>query len=651
MNMNEELVGASLQIGTKAAEAGFHAAEKTVETIAKLLQALSAAASRRAEEKRSVNSTDLTDLKPGETKITELQANAKKNGDTISSSENGFTKEDKKLIEKKAKEMGIPIAFTGKENKDNIYANVRTSDLPIFQRICTDVMKDKIASKPQELSNFKVKEWEMPFITNELNKHDLSAQFGKTKDGEHLCLFEKSDEKAILIARGEFVRTCNEINKEVSFDRDENGYFTIKDIRSGREVSFDNVPSREEMSETLQSEFGYEKNKADIACAKFGEENLEAPEKQRFFSDDPQNAFSKVDTNITLEGENVLVKDYTCWRLTPREDQVPKLVYSDNDGNFAVLNPEKMTKKEMSDVIERSLNIKDKATIEALTDKAEKVTDYYSKQNDENYSLNYSFSKSDFNMSDPAVADNMLRKDENGNTFTKELPVSSINNQIERNSIKEFTVTSDVTTVETDQNDQHYTSHDTQTLYLSFSDKKNAVKELTDLYKKQGIPDHISKQMAKDVINKAESQSAEKVLNIEEIKAETITISYAGKAVELSVTDREKAIEKISSSFGVSDEAAEKVLDKAIEKAKEAESATHQEKNEAEKSLDKSEKNDEAENKSENNSDTEKSYKNEPENKNGHELHKSDNDNSALKSGTSDMKAEAPKPEVGRRKR
>lgn len=114
----------------------------------------------------------MTDIKPGEVKIRDLIADAKKNGDTMSASEQGLTQSDKKIILKKSKEYGISVAFTGSEQKDNLYTNVRTSDLPILQRICTDMLQDKIAERPQKLGNFKVQKWEMPFIISELNKHN-----------------------------------------------------------------------------------------------------------------------------------------------------------------------------------------------------------------------------------------------------------------------------------------------------------------------------------------------------------------------------------------------------------------------------------------------------------------------------------------------
>ena len=254
MNMSDEVAGATLQVSMHVAEKGLDIGgkiiDKTIDDIAKLLKFLGSIAKAIA-----VKSTSLSDIKSGEVSIKKLINSARENGDTISSSDNSITKADMQILKDKAKKYGIPIAFTGDENKDNIYANVRTSDLAIYQRMCTELMKDKLEERPQELGNFKVKEWEVPFITSELNKYDLSAQFGKTKNGEHFCLSEKFDEKAIMIARNEFVKKCNELNENMSVEKDEN-FFTVKDKNSGKEISFETLPTREELSEQMQNTFG-----------------------------------------------------------------------------------------------------------------------------------------------------------------------------------------------------------------------------------------------------------------------------------------------------------------------------------------------------------------------------------------------------------
>lgn len=227
----------------------------------------------------------------------------------------------------------------------------------------------------------------------------------------------------------------------------------------------------------------------------------------------------------------------------------------------------------MTDILQKSLSVSDKKTIDALIEKAEKVSDYYTRQDEKNFSFDYQFSKLDFDMTNPEIVSGMLRTDENGNTFTQKLPLDNISNDIERTGKDEFMVQSTVQTVETDKDGKEYVSSDKQKLVLSFSDKKNALNQLTELYKKQGIPEDVAKQISKEVFAKAESQSAEKVLQIEEIRAETqsdktetkVVVKSGNKSEEVEISDPEKAVSEISEKFGSSAETAETVIEKVQE--------------------------------------------------------------------------------------
>lgn len=484
MNMGDNVASATLQVGGKVVEIGGHLATKTIDLIAKLLESLIAKA-KADRANKAVKARDLKDLKPGIVSAKKLKQSAMRTGDQVVFSQQGLTKADKTYIAAKAKKFGIPVAFTQGDGKDNIFAQVRKSDLPVFQQICTDMMKDKIAERPQTLGNFKINEWEMPFITNELNEYDLSASFGVTQDGQQFCMYEKTDEKAILIARGEFRRKCAEIESDLKFEKSEDGFYTVTSANSKEKLTFDELPSRDELAAQMQQKFGYDENKAQIACAKFGEVMLGAEEKTQFFSENPQNEFSNISGYISVEGEDIRCKAYTCWRVTPKTDEVPRIVFRDTDGNFAVLEPEKMSAKQMQDTLRESLGIEDAATLTALTDKAQAVSDYYLGQ--ENMTLDADFDKGSFDMTDPAVVEGMRRTDADGHVYTKSQPVDSAHNEIERTGKDTFSVKSSVNSTELDEAGTAYRSTDTRELVLSFSDKKNAISELKEMYKAQGM--------------------------------------------------------------------------------------------------------------------------------------------------------------------
>jgi hypothetical protein len=485
----------------------------------------------------------MTDIKSGEVGIIKLVANAKKSGDTVISTD-GYSKSDVNFIIKKAKEYGIPVAFGGKKNADNICVHVRGSDKTIFERICTEMMGEKLSVRPQELENFKAERWEIDGIQRELSKHDLNANWGKTKDGEYFCLYEKADRKVVLIARDQFVKKCEEIERNLTITRNGDGFYTLKDSKCGNEISFTDIPTQSELSEMFRERFGYDENKAEIACAKFGEKHLDGAEKRGYFNDNPQNEFSDIQNHIELKDENILVKHYDCLRVTPKTDGVPRIVFRDDNNNFAVLNPDKMTRKKMTAILTETLGIEDEKTALALVDKAERVNEYYVKQNEVNFVFN-----------------------QNGGE-DNEIP---INSNIERISRDEFRVDTNETT-----------------LVLSFSDKKNAISKLQAMFMEQGLSEESAKQSAKEVFSKARAQSAEKVLHIEEIKvmqqsaevhgdaqSETImTVKYGGKSEEIGLTELDKAFADLMERFGVSEEDAEMLLNQADERINEATAPT-----------------------------------------------------------------------------
>ena len=573
MNMSDDVTGVTLQIVQKGADVAAHAAKEVFDAIMRLLMELGRNRERNRNnqanptakpEKPEVTSTDLTDIKTGRVEMKTLRDNAKAIGDTLSMSENALTKEDMKFIVKKAKAYGIPVAFSNERSKDNIFASVRTGDLPLFKQICTELMKSKIAERPQELGNFHCEAWEIPFLTAHLNKNDLSAQFIHTADGKNLCVFEKKDEKAIRMTRDAFVRQCNEVKSEMAFDRDESGFITIKNLRSGKELSFDEIPDKKSLASKMQEAFGYDEIKAQIAAARFGEEMLTGEQKEKFFSDSAQQEFKQVEANVSLEGEDTVCKEYQCWRVIPKTDERPRIVFQNDEGEFSVLEPEKMTRHQMRNALSEQLGITDRKRQTALIQKAERIASFYAQS--ESHTAEYEFKKSDFDLTDVRYAMGLRKTDEQGNTiYTKKLPVSSMSSEINRTEKDFFRVSSTVTAIETDANGVDHERHDTQELVLSFSDKKSSLQQLREMYVAQSVPDHVAKQMAKEVFRKAEMQNPEKPIRIQEVRDKAMTVAYGTQTAEVTTSDKQAAASKIAEDFGVPEETAEVIVEKAEE--------------------------------------------------------------------------------------
>lgn len=564
MNMSDDVTGVTLQVVQKGADVAAHTAKELIDLIMRMLAEMNRQRERSNNKQPKVSSTDLTSIKPGQVGMDTLRSNAKTIGDTLSMSENALTKADMQFIAQKAKRYGIPVAFSNAKSKDNIFATVRTGDLPLFKQLCTELMKSKIAERPQELGNFRCDAWEIPFLTTHFNKNDLSAQFIQTADGENLCIFEKQDEKAIKMTRDSFVQQCNDVKSDLAFDRDESGYITIKNQKTGKEISFDQIPDKKTLAAEMQKAFDWDEIKAQLGSARFGEEMLQAEQKEKFFSDGAHAQFKQVEANVTVEGEDPICKEYSCWRLTPKSDEQPRIVFASKDGAFAVLEPEKMTRQQMRFSLDEQLGLTDRKHQTALIHKAENIAAFYAMQ--KTHTAEYTFSKQDFNLGDTAVALGLRKTDEEGNTvYTKKLPISSMHSEVNRTEKDFFRVDSTVTAIETDAEGVDQAQQDKKELVLSFSDKKASLQQLRELYVSQGVPDHIAKQMAKDVFRKAEMQNPNKPIQIQEVREQSMTIAMGMQSADISTTDKQEAADRVADEFGVSAELAETIVEKAEE--------------------------------------------------------------------------------------
>lgn len=577
--MSEDVTAVSMQVSEKAAEAALSAFKSVLDSVGRLFRELLGMEHDRARAKAqikatkgsavpektkppNVTATNLTGIKPGEVSLKDLAENARETGEALSVSQHGFSQEDRKAIARTAKKYGIPIAFSGEKGKNNLYANVRSGDLPIFKQICTECIKEKIAEKPESFGNFKVQAWEVPHLTAMLKAHDLPAVFVETKSGEQYCLHDAKHQDAVRIVREEFVAKCKEIEKQFSFDKDENGFYTLKDLHSGREVSFDQIPDKATVSQQIQTQFGYDPVKADLAAAKFGEEALKGKQKEWYFSGSAQNEFSRIESNVTLEGESLHAKPFGCWYVQPKKDEKPRVVFRDQSGKYAVLEPQNMTRAKMRSLLTAQLGITDRRMLDALTDKADRVTDFYARQDTALLSVDRSFKMEDF---EPEKIIEHKYTGASGMEYTtKQKPLDSVENSIQRTGKDSFTVNTVFRSTEITDKGESIPHEQTEKLDFTLSDKKRTLHFLSAMYMDAGMSEADAKSMAKEVYSKAEAQSPETVLRIEEVRQNSMTVAYGKASVVLSTSERQEAAEKIA-GLGVSPQTAETMVEKAQE--------------------------------------------------------------------------------------
>ncbi len=577
MNMSEDVTAVSMQVSEKAAEAALSAFKSVLDSIGRLFRELlgmehdrartkaqvKAAKGGYAGESAGLTATNLTGIKPGEVSLKELAENARKTGESLSVAEHGFSQEDRKAIAHTARKYGIPVAFSNTKGKNNLYANVRTGDLPIFKQICTECIKDKIAAQPETLGNFKVQPWEVPYLTDALKAHDLPAVFVETKNGEQYCLHDVRQKDAVRIVREDFVAKCKEVESDFSYDRDGEGFYTLKDRRSGHEISFDEVSDRSQVSRQMQAEFGYDPLKADLAAAKFGEGALRGKQKERYFSSSAQNEFSRIDSNVTLKGESVYASPYSCWHMTPKKDEIPRVVFRGQDGKFAALEPQKMSRKQMRAALSEQLGITDANTLRALADKADRVAEHYAREAHKQTKVDRAFQVQDWDAAEQKPA--LTRKDADGSTYTKVKPLDAVTNRVKRHGLDAFTVDTTFYTTEQNEGGQSFQREQREKLDFSLSDKKKTLHILSSMYEDAGMMPAHAQQMARDVFRSAQSQSAETVLTIEQLKKDLLTVSDGQKTAEIAATDAKTASRQIADRFDVPPETAAAVAEKADE--------------------------------------------------------------------------------------
>jgi hypothetical protein len=179
--------------------------------------------------------------------------------------------------------------------------------------------------------------------------------------------------------------------------------------------------------------------------------------------------------------------------------------------------------------------------------------------------------------------------------YSKIVYVSDVKSDVNRLDKDKFSVAVNANTLSY-KDGSEITGEMTKTATLSFSDKKSAIKKLTEMYRECGVPEHTAKQMAKETFSKAQAQSTEKVLQIDQVKVQTspknsaqtadnvntdsaqsaenvntvtvtIVVTYGNQTEEIDITDQQKSVAEISQKFEVSEESATILLNKAEEKS------------------------------------------------------------------------------------
>ena len=238
------------------------------------------------------------------------------------------------------------------------------------------------------------------------------------------------------------------------------------------------------------------------------------------------------------------------------------MVFRDQSGKYAVLEPQNMTRAKMRCLLTEQLGIIDRRTLDALTDKADRVTDYYARQDTALLSADRAFKMEDF---EPEKIIEHKYTGASGMEYTtKQKPLDSVENSIQRTGKDSFTVNTVFRSTEITDMGDSIPHEQTEHLDFTLSDKKRTLHFLSAMYMDAGMSEADAKSMAKEVYSKTEAQSPKTVLRIEEVRQDSMTVAYGKASVVLSTADRQEASEKIA-GLGVSPQTAETMVEKALE--------------------------------------------------------------------------------------
>ena len=386
-----------------AGEAEVSAVLKTSEmglkALLELLKMLHTAISK-SKYKSAMNSAQ-EDIGTGKVSQSDLMKEAHRKNYTVAA-QDGITKSDMRDIARLAKDYGIPVSFTGKKDLDNIKVSFRDSDKAVFSQIMTDIVKEKLETKPHELMSFKIENANVPHFKEVLKQNDLTADFIVDEKGGIHCIHEIADKKAFEMVKREFKNIHDEIAENFNVTKEKSEYFWVDDngvahdadeyiiVKYGEtEISFSqtNTPDYETVRKQIQDNYGFDDVETGLAIAKIAD-SLPPVYQRKLLDTNPLNQVKAFESNIRLKGESILIMPYEFYRINTKNG-LEALMVQDEKGRTATLIPEIMTEKQLRGMIETRLGVADKDTVDALVEKAETLNSIYrkiAKDNEQNYS-------------------------------------------------------------------------------------------------------------------------------------------------------------------------------------------------------------------------------------------------------------------------
>lgn len=578
MSMSEDVAGATISMASQGVSIAGSVATKTLDAIIKLLQLMNRTKENRhamnapAGSETEISRRDhLQELRMrGEVSINDLREYTAKNQQKLVYSEQGLTKADVAAISHRAKQVGIPVAFTRPADRKTYYPAVSEYDLPLFKQIVQGRISEKLTSDREnptaerEYSQIAVKKWEIPIIAKDCQRRDIQASFAPHPNDPNLAvvIYPTADKAGMKEMTDAIAKNCREL-EDVKIEQNQEGFCTITDENSGRVYSFEADNTCEEvLSYELQDKMGFDAMKADLAAAKYEAQCLAPEDVPQFKEGEPQHAFYAVQ-EITIRDkatgrENPITEPYRMNFFQCKYENKPIFSISNPNGKVLILPADQIRRRNIVQALQRDFGIKDRRLLHALTLKFEQCARGTLK---DNLHSNKEFSRGDFDLSTPQAASGMRRTAADGTVFVKKQPIDSVSLRIERTGKNTFSVTSTAKATEYDPRGAESTAVKTMELQLTLRHPKQAYDKIRETLVSQGVPAAQAKELARDAVSKAHSQPEERIVFVDRSSKESVTCFTSAKEAEIPIEEGRADPEVIKDTFGVSDEVAEQAAE------------------------------------------------------------------------------------------
>lgn len=279
-------------------------------------------------------------------------------------SNSNFLARDAELIAQKAAQYKIPISIVGEGEKQTITFLERDKD--VMSQITQEIMEERLKVAPESVKSFSVSPNNAAAIKTLYEENGVECQL--VADGEKVkCVYPAEYAEKAEALRADYKQIHKEVADNFSVQRDEKG-ISVTDDELGKTIPLTPL-NKEQVSKSLQDNFGYSKTKADLATNKMCKE-LGLDDK-KFNSHSQVDNLNALKTNIRYPSDDISIRDMRFDAVNFKDGENTHILIQ-NGEKSAALTPETMSKTEMKNICTNQLGMTEHQA-ELAVEKAVKV--------------------------------------------------------------------------------------------------------------------------------------------------------------------------------------------------------------------------------------------------------------------------------------